>query len=30
VERLLSVDPNRMTPLEAIALLADLKREAQE
>ncbi len=24
------VDPNRMTPLEAIALLADLKREAQE
>jgi len=30
VERLRSVDPNRMTPLEAIALLADLKREAQE
>jgi DNA mismatch repair protein MutS len=30
VERLLSVDPDRMTPLEAIALLADLKREAQD
>lgn len=30
VERLLSLDPNRMTPIEAIALLADMKREAQE
>ena len=30
VERLLSIDPNRMTPLEAIAMLAELKREAQE
>jgi len=29
-ERLRGVDPNRITPLEAIALLADLKREAQE
>ncbi len=30
VERLLSLDPNKMTPIEAIALLADMKREAQE
>lgn len=30
VERLLSLDPNRMTPIEAIALLAEMKREAQE
>jgi DNA mismatch repair protein MutS len=30
VDRLRSLDPDRMTPLEAIALLADLKREAQE
>ena len=29
VERLLALDPNTMTPLEAIALLAELKREAQ-
>jgi DNA mismatch repair protein MutS len=29
-ERLRELDPNRITPLEAIALLADLKREAQE
>ena len=29
-ERLRGVDPNRITPLEAIALLADLKRDAQE
>jgi len=30
VERLLATDPNRITPIEALALLADLKREAQE
>jgi DNA mismatch repair protein MutS len=29
-ERLRELDPNRITPLEAIALLADLKREAHE
>jgi DNA mismatch repair protein MutS len=29
-DRLRAIDPNRMTPLEAIALLADLKRDAQE
>ena len=29
-ERLRALDPNRITPLEAIALLADLKREAQD
>lgn len=30
VERLLAVDPDRITPIEAIALLAELKREARE
>jgi DNA mismatch repair protein MutS len=30
VERLLAVDPNRLTPLEALGLLADLKKDAQE
>jgi DNA mismatch repair protein MutS len=30
VERLRAVDPNQMTPLEAIALLAELKRQAQD
>ena len=30
IEKLLAVDPNQMTPLEAIALLAELKREARE
>ncbi len=29
-ERLRELDPHRITPLEAIALLAELKREAQE
>jgi DNA mismatch repair protein MutS len=28
--RLATIDPNRMTPLEALALLAELKRDAQE
>lgn len=30
VERLQGIDPNRMTPLEALALLAELKRDALE
>jgi hypothetical protein len=30
IDRLLALDPNQMTPLEALALLADLKKEAQE
>jgi DNA mismatch repair protein MutS len=30
VERLQAVDPDRITPLDALALLAELKREAQE
>jgi DNA mismatch repair protein MutS len=30
VERLLAVDPDRMTPLDALALIAELKREARE
>jgi DNA mismatch repair protein MutS len=30
VERLAAVDPDRMTPLDALALVADLKRDARE
>jgi DNA mismatch repair protein MutS len=30
VERLLSLDPNRITPIEALSLLAELKKDAQE
>ncbi len=30
VERLLATDPNRITPLEALALIAELKRDARE
>jgi DNA mismatch repair protein MutS len=30
VERLLAVDPNRLTPIEALSLLAELKKDAQE
>ncbi len=30
VERLLALDPDRLTPLEALALLANLKKDAQE
>jgi DNA mismatch repair protein MutS len=30
VDRLLAVDPDRITPLDALSLLAQLKREAQE
>ncbi len=30
VERLLALDPDRLTPLEALALLAELKKDAQE
>jgi DNA mismatch repair protein MutS len=30
VDRLIALDPNQMTPLEALALLAELKKEAQE
>jgi hypothetical protein len=30
IERLRATDPNTITPLEAIALVAELKREAQE
>jgi DNA mismatch repair protein MutS len=30
VERLLELDPDRMTPLDALALLAELRREAKE
>jgi DNA mismatch repair protein MutS len=30
VDRLLAIDPNRMTPLEALSLLAELKKDAQE
>ena len=30
VERLLALDPNRMTPIEALSLLAELKKDAQE
>jgi DNA mismatch repair protein MutS len=30
VERLQTVDPDRMTPIEALALLAELKRDARE
>ena len=30
VERLLQIDPNRLTPMEALALLAELRREAEQ
>jgi DNA mismatch repair protein MutS len=30
VERLLALDPNRLTPIEALSLLAELKKDAQE
>ncbi len=30
VERLLALDPNRITPIEALSLLAELKKDAQE
>jgi DNA mismatch repair protein MutS len=30
VDRLLAIDPNRLTPLEALSLLAELRKEAQE
>lgn len=30
VERLLALDPNHLTPLEALTLLAELRRDAQE
>jgi serine/threonine-protein kinase len=30
VERLLALDPNRLTPIEALSLLADLKKDVQD